>query len=69
MIPPDSGRWGGAGGVRHHQLLYSAEYLYKTVSVQICRSKDQLGSQAGVPERQMAGPNPLKGPINILELL
>ena len=43
--------------------------LYNTVSGQICRSKDQTGSQAGVPERQMAGPNPLKGPINILELM
>ena len=41
----------------------------KVVSGQICRFKDQLGSQAGVPERQMAGPNPLKGPNNILELL
>ena len=44
-------------------------YLYKTASVQFCRSKDQLGSQAGVPERQMAGPNPQKGPTNTLELL
>ena len=43
--------------------------LYKVVSGQTCRSRDQLGSSAGVPERQMAGPNPLKGPINILELL
>ena len=25
--------------------------------------------QAGVPERQMAGPNPQKGPTNTLELL
>ena len=44
-------------------------YLYKWASVQFCRSKDQVGSQAGVPERQMAGPNPQKGPINIPELL
>ena len=45
------------------------KYLYKWASVQFCRSKDQLGSQAGVPARQMAGPNPQKGPTNILELL
>ena len=45
------------------------EYLYKWASVQFCRSKDQGGSQAGVPERQMAGPNPQKGPTNIPELL
>ena len=44
-------------------------YLYKYASVQFCRSKDQGGSQAGVLERQMAGPNPQKGPINIPELL
>ena len=49
--------------------IYPFRYLYKVVSGQICRFKDQLGSQAGVAERQMAGPNPLKGPINILELL
>ena len=47
----------------------SAGYLYKWASVQFCRSKDQVGSQAGVPERQIAGPNPQKGPTNIPELL
>ena len=49
----------------YHEL----EYLYKWASVQFGRSKDQVGSQAGVPERQMAGPNPQKGPTNIPELL
>ena len=44
------------------------EYLYNVASGQICRSRDQLRSPAGVPERQMAGPNPLKGLTNILEL-
>ena len=47
---------------------YRTRYLYKVASGQICRSRDQLGSPAGVPVRQMAGPTPLKGPNNILEL-
>ena len=51
-----------------HSSTYN-RYLYKWASVQFCRSKDQVGSQAGVPERQMAGPNPQKGPTNIPELL
>ena len=63
----------GASGLLRN-LVYvilrsNSGYLYKVASGQICRSRDQLGSSAGVPERQMAGPNPLKGPTNILELL
>ena len=52
----------------NYNLVPINRYLYKVASGQICRSRDQLGSQAGVPVRQMAGPNPLKGPTNILEL-
>ena len=55
--------------VRARNLESITLYLYKVVSGQICRSRDQLGSSAGVPVRQMVGPNPLTGPNNILELL
>ena len=57
------------GVSRPKTFLLEFPYLFKWASVQFCRSKDQGGSQAGVPERQMAGPNPQKGPNNIQELL
>ena len=55
-------------GYRFVSQSGTLEYLYKVASGQICRSRDQLGSPAGVPVRQMAGPNPLKGPNNIVEV-
>ena len=55
--------------VIHKRIIRFRMYLYIWASVQFCRSKDQVGSQAGVPEWQMAGHNPQKGPTNIPELL
>ena len=60
---------GHARATQYSRGAQLRSYLYKYASVQFCRSKDQLGSQAGVPERQMAGPNPQKGPTNIPKLL